>query len=103
MLNRLVHSFDLPIGLRPRDRREDFIDLEVIAELLEFVAVELCSTAEYVGVGDSVPTNDILVNKLLDLRGRDGRECFCFNPLSEVVNNHYCVLHTTSSFRKTAN
>ena len=42
MLDYLVHSFDLPIGLRPHDRREDFLDLEVIAELLAFIAIELC-------------------------------------------------------------
>ena len=54
MLDHLVHSFDLPIGLRSCDRREDLLNMEVIAELLEFVAVELCSIIGYDGVGDSI-------------------------------------------------
>ena len=102
MLDRLVHSFDLAIGLRPYDRRED-LDLEVVVELLEFVAVELCSIVGHDGVGDSVPANDVLVDKLLDLHRRDGRESFCFNTFSEVVKSHYSVLHTTSSFGKSTN
>ena len=37
------------------------------------------------------------------LRGHDERECFYFNPFSEVVDNHYYVLDATSSFRKLTN
>ena len=77
--------------------------MEVIAELLEFFVVELCSIIWYDGVGDFIPADDVLVDELLDLYGRDGRERFCFNPFSEVVDNHYYVLHTTSSFGKLAN
>ena len=69
-------------------------------ELLEFVTVKLCSIIRYDGVGDSVPVGNVLTDKLLDLCERDGLERFCFNPLSEVVDSHYYVLHTTSSFRK---
>ena len=74
-----------------------------MTELLEFIAVELCTIVGYDGVGDSILADDVLVNELLDLCGRDGRERFCFNPFSEVVDSHYCVLHTTSSFGKSAN
>ena len=52
---------------------------------------------------DSVLADDVLVDELLDLRGRDGRKCFYFNPFSKVVNSHYCILHTTSSLGKSAN
>ena len=93
MLDHLIHSFDLPIDLMERDRREDLLDMEVILELLEFVTVELCSVIRYDGVGDSLPLNDVLVDKLLDLCRRDRRKHLCFNPLSEVVDSHYCVLH----------
>ena len=61
MLDFLIHNFDLPIGLRSCDRREDLFGLEVITELFEFVAVR------HDGVGDFVSVNDVLVNKLLDL------------------------------------
>ena len=103
MLDRLVHSFDLPIGLRSCDRREDLLDLEVIAELLKFITVELCSIIRYDSVGDSIPADDVLVDELLDLCRHDGRKHFCFNPFSEVVDNHYCILYTTSPFGKSAN
>ena len=55
------------------------------------------------GVGDSVLIDDVLVDELLDLYGCDGHECFCFNPFSEVVDSHCCVLHTAYSFGKSAN
>ena len=102
MLDRLVHSLNLPIGLRPHDRREDLLDMEVVAKLLEFITVELCSIVGYDGVRDSVPADYVFLYELLNLCGRDGRKCFCFNLFS-VVNNHYCILHTTSSFEKSAN
>ena len=60
----------------------------VIVELLEFVAVELCSIMGYDGVGDSILADDILVDELLDLYGHDGRKRFYFNPFSELVDNH---------------
>ena len=87
----------------PRDRQKDLLDLEVIAELFEFFTVKLCPIFEYDGVRDSVPVDDVLVNKRLDLYRCDGHECFYFNPFIEVVDSHYCVLHTTSSFGKSAN
>ena len=59
MFDCLIHNFDLPISLRSRDRREDLLHLEVIAELLEFFVVELCSIVRYDGVGDSIPTDDV--------------------------------------------
>ena len=102
MLDHLVHSFDLSIGLRVCDQQEDLLDLEVIAELLEFVAVELCTIIRYDGVGDSIPANDILVDKFLDLCERDGPKCFYLNSFSEIVDNHYCVLYTSSPFGKSA-
>ena len=77
--------------------------MEVIVELLEFVAVKLCTIIGYDGVGDSISVDDVLVDGLLDLWGRDGRERFWFNPFSEVVDSHYCVLYTTYSFEKSAN
>ena len=68
MLDFLVHSFDLPISLKPCDQQEDLV-LEVITEIFKFVAVELCSIFGHDGVEDSVPTNDVHVNKLLDFEG----------------------------------
>ena len=100
MLDRLVHSFDLPIGLRSCNRQEDLLDMEVVVELLEFVADELCSIIGYDDMGDFIPTDNVLIEEILDLCGHDGRKCFCFNPLSEVVDSHYCVLHITSSLGK---
>ena len=37
---------------------------------------------------------------LLDLGGRDERECLSFNPFGEVVDSHCSVLNATSSFGK---
>ena len=71
MLDHLIHSFDLPIGLRQHDRREDLLDLEVVVKLLEFFTVELCTIVGYDGVGDSVLADDVLLDELLDLCGRD--------------------------------
>ena len=93
MLDRLVHSFDLPKGLRSCDQQGDLLNLEV-------VAVELCSIIRYDGVGDSIPADDVLVDQFLDLCGRDRRKRFYFNPFSELVDKHYYVLHTTSPFGK---
>ena len=73
MLDRLVHSFDLPIGLRPCNRKENLLDLEVVIELLEFVAVELCTIIRYHGVEDSIPIDNVLVDELLDLCGHNGQ------------------------------
>ena len=84
MLDRLVHSFNLAISLRSCDRREYLLDLEVIAELFEFIAVELCSIVGYNGVGDSIPTDDVLVDELFDLCGRDGRKRFLLQYISEA-------------------
>ena len=103
MLDHLVHSFDLPIGLRSCDQREDLLDLKVVAEFIEFIAVELCTIIEYDRVGDSIPTNDVMIDELLDLCECDGHKHFCFNPFSEVVDSHYCVLYTTTLFGKSAN
>ena len=69
--------------------------MKVVAELLEFIIVELCSIIGYDGVEDSISTYDVLINELLDLCAH-----LCFNPLSKVVDSHYCVLHTTSPFWK---
>ena len=81
MLDRLIHSLNLPIGLRSCDQREGFLDLEVIIELLEFIIVDLCTIIRYDGVGDSIPTDDILIDELFDLRGRDRRKCFYLTHL----------------------
>ena len=75
--------------------------MEVIAELLEFFIVKLCSVIKYDGVKDSISTDYLLVDKLF--YGRDGCERFYFNPFSEVVENHYYVLYITSSFGESAN
>ena len=48
----------------------------------------------------SVSENNVLVDKLLDLRGRDGRESFSFNPFGEIVDSHYSILNATSAFGK---
>ena len=74
--------------------------MEVVTELFEFVAVELCTIIGYDGVGDSILIGDVLVYKLLDISGRDGCKCFYFNPFSKVADNHYYVLYTTSPFGK---
>ena len=103
MLDRLVHTFNLSIGLRLCDQREDLLDLEGVVKLPKFIAIKLGSIFRYDGVGDSVVAYDVLVDELLDLCRRDRCKRFCFNPFSEVVNNHYCVLHTTSSFGKSVN
>ena len=100
MLDRLVHRFDFPIGLWSCDQRENLLNLEIVAKLLELIAVELCSVIGYDGVGNTIPTDDILVDELLNPCGRDGCKCFFFNLFSEVVDSHYCVLHTTFSFGK---
>ena len=94
--------WNLPIGLRSCDRREDVFDLEVVAQLLEFVIVELCFIIGYDGVGDSIPTYNVLVDEFLDLCRCDGRKRLCFNPFNEVVDSHYCVLYITSPFGKSA-
>ena len=52
---------------------------------------------------DSIPANDVLLNELLDLFRHGGHERFYFNPFSEVIESYYCILHTTSSFGKSAN
>ena len=98
MVDHLVHSFDLPIGLSSCDQQEDLLDLEVLTEFLEFFAVKLCTIIRYDGVGDSIPIDDVLVDELLDLYRRDGCEHFCFKPFSEIVNSHYCILYTTFPF-----
>ena len=49
-------------------------------------------------MGDSIPADDVLVDELLNICVCDGYERFCFNLFSEVVNSHYYILHTTSSF-----
>ena len=54
-------------------------------------------------MGDIILIDDVLVDELLDLCGLDGCESFCFNPFSEVVDSHYYVLYTTSSFKKSDN
>ena len=54
-------------------------------------------------MGDSVPADNVLVDELLDLYGLDGHERLCFNPFSLVVDNHYFILHSTSSFGKSIN
>ena len=82
---------------------KDFLDLEVITELLEFVIVELCTIIRYDGVEDSISANDVLVDELFDLCERYGCKCFCFNPFIEVVDSHYCILYTTSPFGKSIN
>ena len=92
MLDLLVHGLNLPIGLRSSDQREDLLDLEVVLELLEFFAVELCSIIGYDGVGYSILADNVLVDKLRDHCRHDGCKRFCFNPFSEVVNNAYCTL-----------
>ena len=74
--------------------------MEVIIELLKFIAIELCTTIKYDGVEDSILRDGVFVDELFDLRGRDGCKLFCFNPFSEVVDSYYCVLYTTSPFRK---
>ena len=74
--------------------------MEVVAELLEFITVELCSIIELDGVGDSILVDVVLVDELLVLCRRDGHKFFYFNLFSEVVNSHFYVLHTTSSFGK---
>ena len=84
MLNRLVHSFNLPIGL-------SLLDLEVIIELLEFVIVKLCTIIGYDGLGDSIPTEDVLVYKLLDLYGHDGPKCFHFDSRQPLLCTIHCL------------
>ena len=54
-------------------------------------------------MGDSIPTDDVLVNELLDLYECDGHEHFCFNPFGEVVDSYYYVLYATSSVGKSTN
>ena len=103
MLDCVVHSFALPIGSRSHDQREDLLDLEVVAELLKFVAVDLCFVIGYECVGDSIPADYVLVDELLDLYGRDSHERLIFNPFSEVVDSYYCVVYTTSPFGKSIN
>ena len=88
--------------VHPNDTPKDLLDLQVIEELLEFVAVKLCSIVGYDGVEGSGPSDYVLVNELLNLCGCDERKRFYFNPFREVVNGHYCVLRTTSSFGKLA-
>ena len=100
MLDHLVHSLDLLIGLRLCDRWEDFLNLEVVTELFEFVTIKLCTIIGYNGVGDSVSVEDIYIDELLDLCGRDGHKRFCFNLFSEVVDSYYRVLYTTYPFGK---
>ena len=78
----------------------NLLGLEVVTELFEFIAVKLCTIIRYDGAGDFILTEDVLVDELLDLYGCGGRERFYFNPLSEVVNSHYCILYTTSPFGK---
>ena len=74
----------------------------MITELLEVIVVELCTVIRYNGVGDSILADDVLVDKLVDLCGRDGHKRFCFNPFSEVVYSHYHLLYTTSPFVNSA-
>ena len=102
MFDDLIDNFDLPIGLRSCDKGEAFLDMEVVIELLEFIAVKLCIVIRCDGVGDSMLTDDVLIDKLLDLRRCNGRKCFYFNPLGEIVYSHYSVLYSTSSFGKSA-
>ena len=45
--------------------------MEVVAELLEFVTVELLVVIRYDGVWNFVVANDVSIYKLLDLHGRD--------------------------------
>ena len=77
-----------------------FLNLEVVTELLEFVTVKLCTMIRYDGVGDSVLIDNVFLDELLDLHGRDGLEHFCFNLFREVVDSDYCVLYTTFHFGK---
>ena len=48
----------------------------------------------------SVSAYNVLVDKLLDLSGRDRREHFNFHSFGEVVDSHYSVLNATSAFGK---
>ena len=94
MIDDLVPNFDLPIGLRPCDRREDLLELEIVAEFLEFVTIELCSIVRYNGVGDSILVGDVFVEELLNLCWCDGCKRFCFNPINEVVDKPLlCTAH----------
>ena len=48
----------------------------------------------------SISANNILVDKLLDLKGHDRRDCFSFNSFGEVIDKHYSILNATSVVRK---
>ena len=49
---------------------------------------------------DSISSDDVLIDELIDLYGHNIRKSFYFNPFSEVVDSYYYILHTTSPFGK---
>jgi len=59
---------------------------QVAIELSETFIYELAVVVSYDCVGDTIATNDVLPNEVLDLVNCYGGQWFCLDPIREVVN-----------------
>jgi hypothetical protein len=84
--NQCISSLNCSVGLRVIYRCKGDLRPDLMIEILEHSTIEILSTVDRDLLRNSVTTDDILLEKILD--GVEGYNCywFRFNPFGEVLN-----------------
>ena len=88
LLDVFVRSFDITVHLWPVGRRIVTLNLELLAQYGDHSVVEICTIVSDDTFGDTVPTNEVLLDEAGNHILCDGCEGSCFDPFGKVVNGH---------------
>ena len=96
VLDNLVNGLNLTICLRMINRREVFLDVELVTEFSELLPIELRTIIENNLLRYAVSTYYCLLYKVLDFFVGDHGEQFGFGPLCEIIDYDHNILENRS-------
>ena len=100
VLNDLINSLKLTIGLRMINQTEVFLYAELVTEFPEFLAVELCSIIRHDLMRYIESAYYCLPHEALNLLAGDHGQWFGLCPLRKIVDRNHSVFECRSRCRQ---